>query len=534
MPGDPRGAGRGSVERLAGHSAFRRLRPAARWVSRSPAVPPLLHPPPPDRRQRPRITDLPAFVAGYLLPLLAFMALAPLAVAVEAAVGSALGELRYRPNAAAGCWLCHRSCRNAHPQPPTAAVHRLRAGALYKQRAAGSSGIALGALALPCVLAGLAAKQQKEQQAGCSGLLLACTAASAASLASLLWRAQHGGGISKGLQQNGSKRRQASSGRAGSNSSSAATKPGARAGPWLLWALVAVVALAAVAAAISDGLPNAATLLAAAAVAAGCQHALLVGLPGVFTAGEAMVAAEAAVLLLGSALQSLQQGAGAAQQQAGSYTLFVLLLTAGSVAAAALLFPLLLSRQRAAVHKPGSRHRTAHGAAAAAAVVALLAAVAAVPAALWAVRLALSSRRRLLVCGWWAGALGAALPIMGWLSGSGRMRGILGEVLWERGLVTFYDRVLVDCADACAGGQCPSSPCTPLRLLRYPCLHDPSLPLPSAFLPTSAQGLPPAGSGSLPARPAGGATAAGRGTGCRLGGAAGGGGCPPVRPAWHL
>ncbi|KAI7845351.1 hypothetical protein COHA_001058 [Chlorella ohadii] len=186
-----------------------------------------------------------------------------------------------------------------------------------------------------------------------------------------------------------------------------------------------VVALAAVAAAISDGLPNAATLLAAAAVAAGCQHALLVGLPGVFTAGEAMVAAEAAVLLLGSVLQSLQQGAGAAQQQAGSYTLFVLLLTAGSVAAAALLFPLLLSRQRAAVHKPGSRHRTAHGAAAAAAVVALLAAVAAVPAALWAVRLALSSRRRLLVCGWWAGALGAALPIMGWLSGSGRMRGIL-------------------------------------------------------------------------------------------------------------
>lgn len=315
-----------------------------------------------------------------------------------------------------------------HPQPPTAAVQCLRAGALYKQRAAGSSGIALGTLVLPCVLAGLAAKQLKEQRAWDNGLLLPCSAASAASLASLLWRAQHGEGISKGLQQNGSKRRQASSGRAGSNSSSAATKPGARAGPWLLWALVAVVALAAVAAAISDGLPNAATLLAAAAVAAGCQHALLVGLPGVFTAGEAMVAAEAAVLLLGSALQSLQQGAGAAQQQAGPYTRFVLLLTAGSVAAAALLFPLLLWRQRAAVHKTG--RSSAHAAAAAAAVVSLLAAAAAVPAALWAVRLALSSRRRLLVCGWWAGALGAALPIMGWLSGSGRMRGILGEHLW--------------------------------------------------------------------------------------------------------
>ncbi|PRW21040.1 dolichol kinase EVAN [Chlorella sorokiniana] len=251
-------------------------------------------------------------------------------------------------------------------------------------------------------------------------MLLSCTAASAASLASLLWRLQHGKGTSF-QQQNGSKRRQASSSRAGSNGSGSAAKPSLLPSPWLLWTLLALVALSARAVVSSSGLLGAAAVVAAAAAAAGCQHALLVGLPGVFTAGEALVVAEAAVLLLGSALQAVQQAEDGAQQQAGHYARFVLLLTAGSVTSAAVLFPLLLWRQRAAVQTRSS----ARVAALVAAAVALLAAAGAAPAALWALRLALSSRRRLLVCGWWAGVLGAALPIMGWLSHSGRMRGIL-------------------------------------------------------------------------------------------------------------
>lgn len=401
---------------------------------------------------------------------------------------------------------------------------------LYAQRAAGSSGIALGALALPAVLAGLAAKQPNELSGRAVALLLACTAASAAALGILLWQLQHGTGL-KGQQQNGSKRQQ------GSSSSSLAAKPGAWAGRGLPLALAALAALATLAASTSGGLPSAATVLAAAAAAAGCQHALLVGLPSVFTAGEALVAAEAAVLLLCSALQQLWQAES--QQQPGPYARFALLLIAGSLAAAALLFTLLLWRQRAAAHKRGSRHGGGSAHTAAAAVVALLTAAGAAPAALWAVRLALSSRRRLLVCGWWAGVLGAALPIMGWLSGSGRMRGILGECR----LVCFSLSVSSCLAEMLSVAECSCRACHCPVLRRaaaslpgpapHSCLRLPALLPAPLTLPSSAQGLPPAGSGPFPPSSTCGAPAAGRRPGCRICAAAGGGGGAAVRPAWH-
>lgn len=409
-------------------------------------------------------------------------------------------------------------------QPLNCSIWHSFTGKLYQQRAAGSSGIALGALALPCVLAGLTARQLRGQTAGGSALLLlACAAASAASLVSLLWQLQHGARMAA-LQDNGRKRRQGSS-RTGSNgSSSSAAIQGALAGPWLPLALLAVVGLASWAAASSGGLSGAVTVLAAAAAAVGCQQALLAGLPGVFTAGEALVAGEAAVLLLGSALVSLQQSAGKAQRHEEPYSVFVLLLTAGSVAAAALLFPLLLWRQRAAMQKAsrGQSTRFVYAVTAAATVVTLLAAACAVPAALWALGLALSSHRRLLVCGWWAGVMAAALPIMGWLSRSGHMRGILGKrrKLW---LVEVVWSGLWNGAPACARHEC--------RLACSCCAHRLLAALSSCH--ASAQGLPPAGSLSLPARPADGAPAAGRCAGRRLGAAAGGGGCSPVRSARH-
>lgn len=286
----------------------------------------------------------------------------------------------------------------------------------------------------------MTARQLGGQTAGGSALLLlAGTAQSAASLASLLWQLQHGARMTA-LQHNGRKRRQRSTSTLSNGSSSSAAIQGALAGPWLPLALLAVLGLASWAAASFGGLSGAVTVLAAAAAAAGCQHALLAGLPGVFTAGEALVAGEAAVLLLGSALVSLQQSAGKPQWHKEPYSMFVLLLTAGSVAAAALLFPLLLWRQRAAMQKAsrGQSTRLVSAVTAAAVVVSLLAAACAVPAALWALGQTLSSHRRLLVCGWWAGVMAAALPIMGWLSRSGHMRGILGkqkklwlaEVVW--------------------------------------------------------------------------------------------------------
>ncbi|KAL4424664.1 hypothetical protein ABPG77_004471 [Micractinium sp. CCAP 211/92] len=187
-------------------------------------------------------------------------------------------------------------------------------------------------------------------------------------------------------------------------------------------------------------------LAGSVAAACSCLHALLAGLPGTFTIGEALVAAQAAALLGRNALHHLlsplvQSGSASQADQAMETTApcqrFVLLLTAGSVLGTAVLFPLLLAlRQQAKGLKPGpaTRQRGANGSyqlpglpvtAAAAAAVAAAAAAAAAPAALWALRYALATRRRLLLLCWWAAALAAALPAMGRLNASGRVPSIL-------------------------------------------------------------------------------------------------------------
>ncbi len=311
---------------------------------------------------------------------------------------------------------------------------------MYRQRAAASSGLAVGSLALPWLFAGLADRQSVAElpAAGAAAGLHTCLAASA--VATLLFRRsrdiaeQPRGQIQR-------KRAEATESR---------SLPLQNSSWWARWAVpaaLAAVALQAAAAEAALGIVQASMLAASAAAACACLHALLAGLPGTFTIGEALVAAQAAALLGSAALQQLlspllRSGSASQADQAMETTApcqrFVLLLTAGSVLGTAVLFPLLLAlRQQAKGLKPGpaTRQRGANGSyqlpglpvtAAAAAAVAAAAAAAAAPAALWALRYALATRRRLLLLCWWAAALAAALPAMGWLNASGRVPSILG------------------------------------------------------------------------------------------------------------
>ena len=126
------------------------------------------------------------------------------------------------------------------------------------------------------------------------------------------------------------------------------------------------------------------------------------------------------------------------------YLRFVVLLAAGSVLAAALLIPLLQRAQQAmpVASRARTRRRSRSSSSgvgsskawvAAAAAVAALAAAAAAPAAAWAMRFALSSRRRALLCAWWAADLAVALPVQHWVIRSGRVPAILGKAAaWRR------------------------------------------------------------------------------------------------------
>ena len=306
------------------------------------------------------------------------------------------------------------------------------AGRLYRQRQAGSSGLALGALALPWAFAGLAVKQQQLLRQASATLpppaahaMHACVAASAAALLVLHWQWQRRQGSASGSGQNSRAARQTRQ----ASSAAASTL-------WSAWvAAAALLLLLALAAAeyAGSGRQHALALLAIAAAASGCMHALLTLLPGVFTVGEALVAAEAAALLGHSALQELVP---ASETDAPApFRRFVVLLAAGSLLATAVLIPLLLLRCRPATRATAGRPRrqpSASGhlppaAATAATAVAVAAAAAIAPAALWALRYALSSqRRRLLLC-WWAADLAAALPAMHRLNRSGRVPPILGE-----------------------------------------------------------------------------------------------------------
>ena len=215
---------------------------------------------------------------------------------------------------------------------------------------------------------------------------------------------------------------------------------------WVLTAALAAVALQAAAAGAAPGILGAARLAGTAAATCACLLALLAGLPRTFTIGEALVAAQAAALLGSAALQHLLWSSSSNQaatqaEAAAPCQRFVLLLTAGSVLGSALLFPLLLASRQQAKRKERavqSHPRGGDGSLlptglpatdVAAAAVAALAAAAAAPAALWALRFALATRRRLLLLCWWAFALVAALPAMGWLNRSGRVPPILGTSL---------------------------------------------------------------------------------------------------------
>ena len=330
------------------------------------------------------------------------------------------------------------AARSAAVSQPCSHVS-LCAGQLYRQLQAGSSGLALGALMLPWVFGGLAAKQQ--QLAGATlappaaHALHASVAASAAALLVLHWQWQlqrRRGGAAR-IAQNGTAMMQP---RQNSSAAAAAQAASTLWPGWVPAAALLILLAAAAAEYAGSGLQHAAALLAIAGVAGCGMHALLTLLPCVFTVGEALVAAEAAALLGHSALQEL--GPASQSDAPAPFQRFVVLLAAGSLVATAMLIPLLLRCQPGTQARAAAKTRgqsatssnlptSATTARAAAAAVAVAAAAAIAPAALWAVRYALSSRRRLLLLCWWAVDLAAALPAMHLLNRSGRVPPILGE-----------------------------------------------------------------------------------------------------------
>ena len=346
-------------------------------------------------------------------------------------------------------------------------------GAWYTQRAAASSGLALGALALPWCFAGLAVQARQQQPSAGSthsaaggfdaaqaaaAALHSCLAASAAALLALL---RHGGTLRADRAAQQARHGKAHERHMRAVAAGCCQPQRVPLAWWKLWglaaALLAVVAQAA-AAEGARGAAHAAAMLAAAGAAAAITEALLGLLPRTFTIGEAMVAGESAALLGSAALELLIAGtptgrgtaavaAAAATAAVGPYRRFVVLTTAGSALAAALLVPLLLVRQRLGAVQPrpatrlqpranggsgsgSSSSRASLALAAAALAVAAAAAAGLVPAGLWALRFALSTRRRRGLCAWWAANMAGALPIMRQLSASPRMPGILGE--WSR------------------------------------------------------------------------------------------------------
>lgn len=405
--------------------------------------------------------------------LLALVLLVPAAILAEGALGAALGA---PPGVAGGCCAGSLSALQPHllacqaHHLPSLPHSRCPAGGLYRQRQAGSCGLALGALALPCTLAGLAAKQHQQYASSSAAALapaahqlLASVAASSAALVLLLWRLRPAAAYP--LPSYGTPR--AAKQRRSSSGTNAQHVPLRLWLPALMLACGALLAASAAAAALaqrSDKLHAVAALLLVAGTAGACTHALLALLPRAFTAGEALVAAQAAVLLGASALQQLPGAASLGVAADAACRRFVVLLSAGSLLAAATLFPLLLWLQQRARQRQTRRHSrsapitTVAGAAALA--VASLCLAALVPAALWALRLAASTRRRRLLMAWWAADLVAALPIMRWLSGSGRLRSILGmcSMNTASGIST---AVLLACSHCSVLPHPTPLPCTP-------------------------------------------------------------------------
>ena len=275
---------------------------------------------------------------------------------------------------------------------------------------------------------GLQGQQQPAAAWHVLDCLPACLAASYACLVHLLSAIP----VSRGRPMPGAAAAASSGGAAGSRGTVAVRHVMATAALVLMACLVVTTAL-------QVGHPAAFAALASATATCCTLHALLSCLPGSFTAGEAMVAAQAAVLLGAAALSAPGSGSSSSSSSGMPPERFVTLLTASSLLAASLLIPLLLqlqSRARLAATPAGRRHKPAASsldgsklpyltAVAAGATIA-----AAAPAVAWAVQFALASRRRAQLCGWWALCLGASLRVMAWLSDCGWVPAILGE--WVR------------------------------------------------------------------------------------------------------
>ncbi|KAL4855514.1 Dolichol kinase EVAN [Chlorella vulgaris] len=306
------------------------------------------------------------------------------------------------------------------------------------QRQAGSSGLALGALALPWTFAGLAIQQHKHGgHPAAAAAMRTAFAASYASFSSIVL-----------LQLVRLRNVQGDPARPQAALWPQLRLPGEVAEVLARLRLpdfqptqqaVAIVAVATLMSFMSDR--QWAALLAALpiAAAAGAPYILLRLLPRVFTVGEALVAGQSTVLLGASALRQLLRRADTVAE-AEPFRRFVLLLTAGSVLAAGTTITLLLRwkpalgsmavqqqmrtrRRSSSSTRAGATNSKAWAAAACA--TAATAAAAALPAAAWAIRFAVSTRRRTLLCGWWAANLAAALPAQHWINSSGRVPPIL-------------------------------------------------------------------------------------------------------------
>eukprot|EP00887_Chlorella_sp_A99_P003364 scaffold26.g3364.t1 len=302
----------------------------------------------------------------------------------------------------------------------------MRLGPRYRTRAADSTGLLAGLVAVPWALAGLAVQHARSrparQPAGPVGawlpaaLLASALAVLGRVLPHLLAAGRGGAGPAHTAAPSDSRKRAA-----------------AKAAPWMLTVLAggagAVAAAACCVAAAGDAhsdrasaagrlaAPAAAVLLGAAG--AGCFHATMRLLPRTFTPGEGLLLSQAAVLLAGAAAQQGRRYFWLRQPES-LFPAFVSLLLVGSVVAAAALIPLLRLAQGQR-REPARQRRRRGGAAAAAAAAAVAAAAAATAArpALWLLGYALETGPRQVVLGYWAGVMAVALPGMARLAAGG-------------------------------------------------------------------------------------------------------------------
>lgn len=316
----------------------------------------------------------------------------------------------------------------------------------YHTRPADSTGLCAGLLAAPWALAGLAVRQQRQQQraepanSGMLSIELWLPAAMAASaLAAGVQAAQHL------LRQLRELRRSAAA------AASAPTFPEvaeAEAARWReavgkacrLGALLAAAGGAFAAACLCSrthalGLAAAALAPTALRLFHTCMHAL----PRTFTPGEGLLLTQVAVLLAARSVEDQWRLRWRHEPEAYVPGLIshLLLLSTSCGAALISLFQLAQQQQkeqerrsrgcRPPVAQPGGGPPRSLILASAGVLAAMAAAVAS-PVAYWLLRHALQQRQRLVLLAYWAAVLGTSLPAMAWLAASGRLPNIVGEL----------------------------------------------------------------------------------------------------------